>query len=62
MRKNSMLIGAILLWIVNIYGIFISTLFQPVSVVLLVFAILVILTSIYIELNKRRVLVEGYRI
>lgn len=57
-----MLIGAILLWIVNIYGIFISTLFQPVSVVLLVFAILVILTSIYIELNKRRVLVEGYRI
>ena len=48
MRSNSMLVGAILLWIASAYGVFISTYFRPVSVVLLVFALLVTFVTIYI--------------
>jgi len=61
MRTNSMLVGAIILWTANAYGIFISTFFQPVSVVLLLVSLFVILSLSYIELNKRRVLVDSCR-
>ena len=40
MKKHSMLKGAALLWLTNIYGIVLSSLFKPTPYVLLVSSIL----------------------
>jgi CHASE2 domain-containing sensor protein len=60
MKKYSMLAGAIGIMAVNLYGIIISTMFSPVTPAMLTTSILVILIVTYIELNKRRVLVNNH--
>jgi hypothetical protein len=59
MRKYSMLIGGLLLITSSIYGIFVSTFFHPLAPAVLASSLIVVLLVTYIELNKRRVLVDG---
>ena len=58
MRKYSMLVGAVLLATVNVYGFLISVIIQPVTSAVLITSIIVALTVTYIELNKKRVLLR----
>lgn len=56
MKKYSMLLGAVFLNLLNIYGVLISSLFTPASAALLVIAIACLTLVTTIELRKRRVL------
>lgn len=61
MKKNSMFLGACCLTMVNLYGLIISVVIDPITPSILTTSIIIMATMAYIELNKRRVLVEGYQ-
>jgi hypothetical protein len=61
MKKYSMLAGAFCIALANLYGIIVTALISPASPVIITTAILTILLLCYIEVNKKRVLIENYR-
>jgi len=61
MKKYSMLAGAICIALANLYGIIITAIISPASPAIIATAILTIVLLCYIEINKRRVLIENYR-
>ncbi len=58
MKKHSMLYGGLLIILANVYGLCITFIFRPIAPAMLVSSFIVILAIIYIELNKRRVLLD----
>lgn len=56
-----MLAGAICIVLANLYGIIITAIISPASPAIITTAILTILLLSYIEINKRRVLIENFR-
>lgn len=58
MKKYSMLYGGLLIILVNIYGLCITFIFRPIAPAVLASSLIVILAILYIELNKRRVLLD----
>ncbi len=56
-----MLAGAFCIALANLYGIIVTALISPASPVIITTAILTILLLCYIEVNKKRVLIENYR-
>ena len=58
MRKYTMFGGAALLTIVNFYGLLASLIVQPVTPAVIVSSLVVIILTLYVELNKKRVLLR----
>ena len=58
MRKYTMFVAAVLLSTVNIYGLLASLIVQPVTPAVIVSSLLVITLILYVELNKKRVLLR----
>jgi hypothetical protein len=58
MKKYTMLGVGCLMVSINIYGLAICFVFQPIAIAVLVVSVLTAGLISYIELNKRRVLVE----
>ncbi len=60
MKKHSMLVAGTLIIAISIFGIVISTLIQPITPAMLTTSIFTLLLIVYIEICKRRILVESY--
>lgn len=61
MKKHSMLLGAMALILSNVYGLVISTFFRPITPAILASSIFTIMLLLYVELNKRRLLIDARR-
>lgn len=58
MKKYTMLCAGCVMIAINVYGLVICFVFQPIAVAVVVVSALTAGLISYIELNKRRVLVE----
>ena len=60
MKQYSMLAGALLIMLTNVYGIVIATVIAPLTPAILAISSFVILVLLYIEICKKRILLDSF--